>query len=492
MTLKEVYKKMCYNDDFIAQYGETGNGKYGKLFVFQNTNYRTLLSFLKNYKTFKDGANGVDRSLWEINANHGQEKLKQHTINMIKSKLFSKNERVYYKTRKGDVLENLPETFTDAEKWIIIYLLLIDAYFDNLPNYILKRTSCIYEDFLVYKQPKKNITDMIKNFILDSKELKIEEIFKQEYIYFDTFYKPYYTQDKEYDFLSYYVNSTTNEKEELYKFVIDNYNDFKNLSSKLDDSSKYISDVARNNLLNFQHDVFTQKYKPSGSFNKNMLIDNAKILFVSNFINENKFRDFRDFIHNVMDLYSQVENIDKGKLYQFIFNDYKDIFEIGYINVFNPNYFDDIEVSEGLTSEDEENIINKIQETTIIEDIEEIRKVSSVLKKKALERANYKCELEEFCDCSSHYFTNKKTGKNYVELHHLIPREFSNDFEKSIELIENYVSLCPRCHRYIHFAMDRERKMALHHLYCKRIGSLNLKGINIDERQLKAYYRIEE
>lgn len=492
MALKDTYKKMCYDYDFVSQYGETGVGKYGKIFIFQNTNYRILLSFLKNYKTFKDGADGVDRSSWEINANHGQEKLKQHTINMIKSKFFSKNERVYYKTRKGDVLENLPDTFTDQEKWIIIYLLLIDAYFDNLPNYILKRTADIYEDFLVYKQPKENITKMIKEFIINTKDLKIEEIFKQEYIFFDTFYKPYYTENKEYDFLSYYINSSNEEKEELYKFIIDNYNDYKNLTSKLDNPNEYISNTAREHLMNFPYDVFSQKYKPSGSFNKNMLLDNAKIIYISNFINENNFRDFRDFIHNVIELYSQIEEIDKGKVYQFIFKEYKDIFEMSYINVFNPDYFDSIEIAEGLTSEAEDNIISNAQDTTIIEDIEEIRIVSSVLKRKALERANYKCELEDFCDCSSHYFTNKKTGKNYVELHHLIPREFSNDFDKSIEQIENYVSLCPRCHRYIHFAMDRERKMALHHLYSKRIGSLNLKGINIEEKQLKAYYRIEE
>lgn len=208
MTLRDTYKELCFDEEFVSQYGETGAGKNGKIFSFQNTNYRTILSFLKNYKTFKDGADGVDRTLWEINANHGQEKLKQHTINMIKSKFFSKNERVYYKTRKGDVLENLSEKFTDAEKWIIIYLLLIDAYFDNLPNYILKRTADIYEDFLVYKQPKECITNMIKDFIVNAKNLKVEEIFKQEYIFFDTFYKPYYTDKKSYDFLTNYINSS--------------------------------------------------------------------------------------------------------------------------------------------------------------------------------------------------------------------------------------------------------------------------------------------
>lgn len=489
MKLKDIYKRMCYNYDFVTKYGETGIGKYGKIFIFQNTNYRTLLSFIKNYKTFKDGADGIDRSLWEVNQNHGQEKLKQHTINMIKSKFFSKNERVYYKTRKGETLENIPESFSDSEKWIIIYLLLIDAYFDDLPNYILKRTNNIYENFLIYKQSKNEITSMIKNFILKSKNLKIEDIFKEEYIFYDTFYEPY---NQDFDFLANYVNSSNEDKNDLYNFIINNYKNYKDLTNQLNSTNDYELDIAKNNLINFPYDVFTQKYKPSGSFNKNMLIDNAKILYISNFINENNFTDFTEFIHSVIEYYSQVEEINQGKIYQFIFNEYKDIFEMGYINVFNPDYFDNIEVSEGLTSEMEEDIINSVKDTTVIENIEEIRKVSSVLKKKALERADYKCELEDFCDCSSHYFTNKKTGKNYVELHHLIPREFSNDFDKSIEQIENYVSLCPRCHRFIHFAMDRERKMALHHLYNKRIGSLNLKGINIEEKQLKAYYKIEE
>lgn len=487
MKLKDEYKEMCSDYEFLSQYSETGSGKYGKIFAFQNTNYRLVLSFIKNYKTFKEGANGVDRSLWELNSNHGQEKLKQHTQNMIKARFFSKNERTYYNTRKGEVLENLDD-FTDEEKWILLYLLLIDSYFDNIPGYILKRTNEIYEDFFVYVNSKSNINNMIFDFIQKSKKNNIEELFKHDYLYFDTFYIPF----KNYDFLNYYVNSSCEEKEELYEYIINNYKELKELLKKRKSGNEEEYSKANNILLNNNYDVISRKYRPSGVYDKNMVVDNAKILYVSSFINENRFIDFQDFIKKVVNKYSEIESINEGKIYQFIFNFYKDIYELSYINIFNPEYDDNIPIAENLTTEEENEILEEAQKNTVIEDIDQRIKSSSVLKKKALERANYKCELEDYCDCSSHYFTNKKNGKNYVELHHLIPREFSNDFDRSIEQIENYVSLCPRCHRFIHFAVDRERKSALHYLYLKRIGSLNLKGIELDETQLKQYYRIEE
>ncbi len=489
MTLVEKYRELCNDYRALSQYSETGTGKYGKIFTFQNTNYRLILSFIKNYKTFKDGADGINRSDWEMNRNHGQENLKQHTINMLKSRFFSKNESKYYKTRKGEVLENIPEDFNDEEKWIIVYLLLIDAYFDNVPNYILKRTEEMFENFVVYQNDSNRMNDIIKDFILKSKESNIEELFETDYIYYDTFYLPF----NDFDFLSNYVNSSSNEKQELFEYIISNYEDFKKLRNDTNSSDETISSRAKDRAINYSFKCcLSKKYQPSGVFNKNMVVDNAKLLYISNYINNKNFRDFRDFIRDIVSFYSNIEAIDSGKIFQFIFNDFKDVFEMCYLNIFNPDYFDDTIISVDLTQEQEEELLIEAQSTSIIENIDEVTRVSSILKKKAFERANYKCELEDYCDCSSHYFTNKKNGENYVELHHLIPREFSNDFERSIEQIENYVSLCPRCHRFVHFAVDRERKMVLHHLYNKRIGSLNQKGISIEESQLKSYYRIEE
>lgn len=92
MSLLEEYKKLTKNNSALKYYSEMGTGKGGRIFEFQNTNYRYIKSFYTNYFTFKAGADGIDRSEWELNSNHGQENLKQHTVNMLKSRLFSKNE----------------------------------------------------------------------------------------------------------------------------------------------------------------------------------------------------------------------------------------------------------------------------------------------------------------------------------------------------------------------------------------------------------------
>ena len=47
MKLKDTYRKMCFDNDFLENYSETGQGKDGRIFIFQNTNYRLLLSFIK-------------------------------------------------------------------------------------------------------------------------------------------------------------------------------------------------------------------------------------------------------------------------------------------------------------------------------------------------------------------------------------------------------------------------------------------------------------
>ena len=81
--------------------------------------------------------------------------------------------------------------------------------------------------------------------------------------------------------------------------------------------------------------------------------------------------------------------------------------------------------------------------------------------------------------------------KNYLELHHLIPREFRNDFSYSIEVLANYVTLCPRCHRQIHLAVDRERKHLINALYEERKGRLAIVGLGLDLSVIQDYYKIE-
>lgn len=464
MKLLNKYIEMSENIEILKQYAETGTGKYGKMFKFINTNYRLISSIITNYNTFKV-IDGIDRANWELNTNHGQENLKQHTVNMLQMKLFSKDERIYYKTQKGETLEKISDEYEENEKWLLVYMLILDAYFENCPNYILERTKEIIEDFQVYNNDIKNITEVISKFIVFSDTMDIYELFEQEYIYMDTFFLPF----EDNDFLALYNQSNKEEKEELFEYVKENYRnrDYKCILSK--------------------------KYKPSGVYNRNMVRDNAKLLYITSFINNTNFRDFSDFTNKIVDYYKTIEpTIDTGKLKQFIFKHHKPVFEMIYINALRPEILDenrinDLEATAETIAEIEK---SKIDDTTS-NNIEQLNKISGILKKKAKERVEYKCELEELCTCESHYFTSKETKKNYVEIHHFIPREFSNDFEKTIEVIENYVSLCPRCHRMIHKAVDRERDVLIAFLFNKRKGSLDLKGLKISLDEIKKYYKIE-
>ena len=68
----------------------------------------------------------------------------------------------------------------------------------------------------------------------------------------------------------------------------------------------------------------------------------------------------------------------------------------------------------------------------------------------ALHHAECKCELE----CNTELFLRKNSQLNYTEGHHLIPLCYQNDFEYSLDVEANVVSLCPNCHRRLHYGDD--------------------------------------
>lgn len=100
---------------------------------------------------------------------------------------------------------------------------------------------------------------------------------------------------------------------------------------------------------------------------------------------------------------------------------------------------------------------------------------STIIKNQALKAANYECE----CDHSHKTFTNKTNMKPYMEAHHLIPIKFQDDFQYSLDVYANLVSLCPICHRLLHYGIDSEKKDILLFLYGEREKRLYESGIEI-------------
>ena len=213
----------------------------------------------------------------------------------------------------------------------------------------------------------------------------------------------------------------------------------------------------------------------------NYIIDNAKIQYFSLILLNNEYKNYIEFFEYALIKYSEIyTNIDNAKILNFI-EMHQDVYKLIYEEIFNIvqyalNFREDKDIKES-----EINLEEKIDDTDI-NSVDKYNKVSTILKKLAKTNSNYRCELEDFYGCQ--YFTSKESHRNYVEVHHLIPRAVGNDFENSIEVVENYVSLCPHCHRLVHLGEDIERKPALHNLYIKRKESLSQKGLEITERKL--------
>lgn len=74
----------------------------------------------------------------------------------------------------------------------------------------------------------------------------------------------------------------------------------------------------------------------------------------------------------------------------------------------------------------------------------------------ALKHANFQCEIS----ASHESFVSKVTGKSYVEAHHLIQLAYQDEYENSLDVSSNIVSLCPNCHRLLHHAhIDDKREL---------------------------------
>ena len=104
---------------------------------------------------------------------------------------------------------------------------------------------------------------------------------------------------------------------------------------------------------------------------------------------------------------------------------------------------------------------------------------------KAIIFSNYKCEYND----SHKTFISQKTGENYVEGHHLIPLEFQENFNTSIDVESNIIALCPNCHKLLHYGTDIEKREVLKKLYNMRKKRLKSSGIILTFEQLLKYYK---
>ncbi|MGL6057870.1 MAG: HNH endonuclease [Culicoidibacterales bacterium] len=111
-----------------------------------------------------------------------------------------------------------------------------------------------------------------------------------------------------------------------------------------------------------------------------------------------------------------------------------------------------------------------------------------VIAANAVKFANYQCEI----DTNHPSFIRRTNGENYTESHHLIPMAVQEDFEYSLDVEENVVSLCSNCHNCLHYGADESREEYLDKLFDKRKVMLEKVGLEIELEALKKYYNFKE
>ncbi len=100
----------------------------------------------------------------------------------------------------------------------------------------------------------------------------------------------------------------------------------------------------------------------------------------------------------------------------------------------------------------------------------------------ALAHARYRCEV----NVEHPTFIRRNSDRKYTEPHHLVPMSCSDQFNVSLDVEENIVSLCSNCHNEIHYGKNAD--VLIGKLYRERKADLEKAGICISlDKLLKVY-----
>lgn len=91
---------------------------------------------------------------------------------------------------------------------------------------------------------------------------------------------------------------------------------------------------------------------------------------------------------------------------------------------------------------------------------------------KALKRAKFLCQF----NTEHESFIRRNTALKYMEPHHLIPLQYYDEFEKSLDVEANIVSLCSECHNKIHYGEGAEKLIS--GLWEKKKDEIHKAGIS--------------
>lgn len=117
-------------------------------------------------------------------------------------------------------------------------------------------------------------------------------------------------------------------------------------------------------------------------------------------------------------------------------------------------------------------------------------RTNPLLGKIAIKKAYYSCEK----DYNHETFISKKTQQKYMEAHHLIPvcfqKEVWDKYHINIDCVENLVSLCPTCHKAIHYGTKEVQRNMIRELFSRCAPKYKAIGLNITIEEIYKFYRV--
>lgn len=117
-------------------------------------------------------------------------------------------------------------------------------------------------------------------------------------------------------------------------------------------------------------------------------------------------------------------------------------------------------------------------------------RTNPLLGKIAIKKAYYSCEK----DYQHETFISKKTQQKYMEAHHLIPvcfqKEVWDKYHINIDCVENLVSLCPTCHKAIHYGTKEVQRRMISELFARCAPKYKAIGLNITLEEIFKFYKI--
>lgn len=102
--------------------------------------------------------------------------------------------------------------------------------------------------------------------------------------------------------------------------------------------------------------------------------------------------------------------------------------------------------------------------------------------KAALKNANYECEINP----QHQTFNNGK--HQYMEGHHIVPMSLQDYYEISLDVPSNIISVCPNCHRALHYGDSSIKIEYLNLIFKNRKLKLEKHGIIINKKTLENIY----